>query len=423
LKQILSKLKLRIILLSALIVRLLLSPWIYHDDVITNYWWGKFAVDFPLRGYYDWLNFGGYVKPDQPMLYILFYRTVRILYLFFYNIFWYLNINISLFPSKFMQWYFLHGNQVMEKLPIIFCDLIFIYCIYFFILKEFSKSKALLAALILAFYPPMIYNSAVWGSNDSFLNFLGLTAIYFMYKRHYIIGSVLFTLCLLFKSSLIIIFPIILVILYKNKVNLLNIFKLLTPSFILFYIFALPFSTYNPILWLINTYFQKILPGAMSQLTSNAMNFWAILYGLSPKNDNIQLFNLISARNLSLIICTILSIFVLYKLISTYNTRQILLTIVTISLIVFIFLTRMHERYTFPALLPLLLLCFYEKSYIKYFIILSITHLLNVYNWWWIPSFPLLISILKLDYIIRLISFINLTLTFGLIFKNAQNTA
>ena len=81
-------------------------------------------------------------------------------------------------------------------------------------------------------------------------------------------------------------------------------------------------------------------------------------------------------------------------------------------------MTRMHERYTFPALIPLLILCFYNRSFYKYFVVLSITHLLNVYNWWWIPKIPFLMNFLKIDITVRVISFLNLFLTLGLLIKN-----
>ncbi|KKR68743.1 MAG: hypothetical protein UU09_C0003G0004 [Microgenomates group bacterium GW2011_GWA2_40_6] len=84
------------VIILALILRLLLSPFTYHKDVEVNYWWGKFAVDFPLRGYYDWLEFGGYTHPNQPMLYIYLYQTVRYIYLFGYNLFTFLSKNIFL---------------------------------------------------------------------------------------------------------------------------------------------------------------------------------------------------------------------------------------------------------------------------------------------------------------------------------------
>ena len=123
------------IIIIALIFRLILVPLTFHGDVITNYWWGKFAVDFPLRGYFDWLNFGGYHGPDLPPLHILYHAGIRYAYLFIYKLLWFLNIQIPIFPSKFMQWYFDYGNQILSKIPSVIADLLILY----FILKKFPQ--------------------------------------------------------------------------------------------------------------------------------------------------------------------------------------------------------------------------------------------------------------------------------------------
>lgn len=396
---------LQVVLVIAILIRLLLAPLSYHDDTQVNYWWGKFATEFPLRGYYDWLEFGGYVHPDQPVLYILFYASIRHVWQFSHDIFWYLNVHIPAFPSYFMQWYFEKGNLFLEKIPIIFSDLILIFLAYKFLSKKI--------AFIFALFPPLIYNTAVWGGNDSLLNLLGLSALYFLYKKRYIYSSILFALCFLFKTSLVMFLPIVLIIFIKNKPNFKNIFFLFIPATTLSLLLAYPFSTYFLPTWIFNLYTKIVLPGAMHQITSNALNFWALIYGLNPlPDDNIRL--------LSLFICFILYIYISVKLWKNFQPRQILLSLVQITLVTFTFMTRMHERYTFPALIPLLVLSYYDRSYFKYFILLTLTHMLNVYNLWWVPNIPLLITFLKIDLVIRIISLINTLLALKLLTKNVK---
>lgn len=135
-KKLYQKLDLTKILILGLFIRLLSWPWIFHGDVTANYWWGRFASEFSWRGFYDWLNFGGHAPPDQPMLNIYYDWLVRLVYQFFYNILWFLNIKIPIFPSKLMQWYFDYGNQFLIKLPMIAADIFIIYLCY-----RFTKSK------------------------------------------------------------------------------------------------------------------------------------------------------------------------------------------------------------------------------------------------------------------------------------------
>jgi Gpi18-like mannosyltransferase len=413
LNKIYLKLSITKILLLGLFVRLLSWPWIYHGDVNWTYWWGRFATDFTWRGFYDWLNFGGHGVPDQPMLNVIYVWSVRHVYLFFYNIFWYLNIHIPLFPSKFMQWYFIEGNQYLIKIPMIFADIIIIYLCF-----KFTKSKVI--ALVLALYPPLIYISAVWGSGDSIVNLFGLISIYFLWRKKYLPSVAFFLFSVLYKSSLLIWAPIYLVVLIKNKVNFKELILPALYSVGFIYLISQPFNPIeiNPFVWFYKTMTTKVLPGVMDQVTANAMNFWAVLFGLKPKLDEFLILNIISARNFSLIICVLFYIFILIKLYKNYSQKYLLLTLVTVSLVTFCFMTRMHERYSYPALIPLLLLCHFDRRFIKYFVILSITHSINIYSGWWIPNFPPLVSILKNDFIIRLVSLTNVILTLKLVFTD-----
>lgn len=415
LAQKINKLNIKKILLLAFIIRLFLLPWIYHGDITVTYWWGKFAAEFTWRGYYDWLNFGGYGRPDQPMLNIFYVWLVRLFYLLVHQIIWFINVNIPAFPSKIMSWFFLHGNQVLLKLPMIIADTAIIYFVYSFVSKSLSKTKATFAAIFLALYLPMIYNSALWGSGDSIINLLALLAIYFLYHKKYLLFTFLFLCSILYKFSLAIWSPVILTILIYQRIKLADIIKSVGLSVIFIYLVSFPFATKNPFIWFWETITQKIMPGAMPQITSNAMNFWGVIFGLKPRLDETLVFNLISFRQLSLLICLVFYIYICVKLYKNFSIKNVLLTLVQITLVTFTFMTRMHERYTYPALIPLLLLSLYDRKFFKYFIILSVTHCLNVYNWWWIPKIPFLITLLKSEVTTRIISLIQTLLTISLL--------
>ena len=277
---------------------------------------------------------------------------------------------------------------------------------------KFTKSKAI--ALVLALYPPLIYNSAIWGSGDSLVSLFALLGIYFLWHKKYLPSIFFLLFSFLYKSSLLIWIPIIPIILIKNKISVKNI--LLSSSFLLalVYIICLPFNPVeiNPIFWFFQTMLTKILPGFMDLVTANAMNFWAIIYGLKPQIDGFLILNLITARAFSLIVCVILYLYVLIQLFKNYSPKYLLLTLINITLITFTFMTRMHERYTFPALIPLLMLSHYDRRFIKYFVILSITHMVNIVLVW-----PLTIYLYN-NYIIFTVSFINVVITLKLVFFN-----
>ncbi|KKR68744.1 MAG: hypothetical protein UU09_C0003G0005 [Microgenomates group bacterium GW2011_GWA2_40_6] len=252
------------------------------------------------------------------------------------------------------------------------------------------------------------------------VNLLGLSSIYLFYKNKNILGALLFTLCLLFKSSLLIFLPVILVIFLKNKPSPKDLILTILLPVVTTLVLAYPFATGPLLPWIINSYLKIFLPGIMPFLTANAFNFWALFFGLVPRLDEMKIFPFISAYGFSTLIGIIYLVFSAIRLFNNYHLKNILLTLVKISLFSFVFLTRMHERYSYPVLIPLFLLCFYDKRFIKYFIVLTLTHLLNVYNGWWIPSLPFLISLLKFEPTIRFISLINVVLAVKLITLNVK---
>jgi len=421
-----NKTKIKHVLLTALLLRLILLPLTYHGDIKVLYWWGKYIVDWGPRGYYDWLYFGGYGEPDQPMLMIFYTRYIRHLYLFIYNILWFINIKIRLFPSAIMTWYFHHGNQVLLKLPMVFADLGIITIVYRLIKKHFSSSQAKFSVAAIALFPPLLYNSAIWGSGDAIINFLALLSLQKLLDKKYIACSILLISSILFKASLLIWLPIFLIIFLKNKPTVGKIFKITLPGLFLIYILSRPFAPIeiHPLVWFYQTFTQKILPGCMHQLTSNAMNLWALIFGLKPQLDELRILPFLTTRSLSLIIVSFCYLLVIHRLYRNYSLKNVLLSLVNISLFTFTFMTRMHERYTFPALIPLFILCFYNSKFVKYFLVLTLTHMLNIYNWWWWPPIPFLISFLKIPITIRIISLINLILTIKLLsipYENSKN--
>jgi len=292
----------------------------------------------------------------------------------------------------------------------IIADLFLIHLCY-----RLTKSKKI--AIILALYPPLIYNSAVWGSGDSIINLLALIAFYLFWKKKYVSGSLFFLSSVLYKPSLLIWSIIIPVILIKNKISLKQIILSLAVSIGFIYLICSPFNPVeiHPLIWFFNTMTVKILPGVMDQVTANAMNFWGLIFGLKPKLDDFLVLNLISARNLSLIICSLFYIILIIKFFKNYSSKTLLWMLATVSMVTFTFMTRMHERYTFPALIPLLLLSHFDRRFRKYFIALSLTTIINVYSGWWTPNIPFLVNLLNNIIAVRIVSLINIIITLKLV--------
>ncbi len=411
--KIYQNLDIKHILLIGLLIRLLLWPWTFHGDVSANYWWGKYATEFGWRGFYDWLNFGGHSPPDQPMISIYYDWLVRQIYLSVHQIVIILNNSIPLFPSKFTLWFEYYGNQQILKLPMILADLLIIYFCY-----QITKSRII--ALIIALYIPYIYNSSVWGSGDSIICLFGYLSIFLLYKNLFPQSALFYILSVLYKPTLLFWLPLIIAIIFIKRPTIKQISVSVLVSLLIIYLISTPFHPVevNPYTWFFMTFLTKILPGYLDVVTAYAMNFWSFIYGFQLKVDSFTIFPYISARLFSQVICLILYLIILIKLKINYSTKQILLSLVTSTLVTFTFLTRMHERYTYPALIPLLLLSNLDYKFIKYFIILSITHTLNIFSAYLYPDIYQIKLFLLNDNLIRLVSLINIFITLKLVFTN-----
>ena len=134
------------IFIWALIIRLILLPLSFHSDLNNNAIWGIYAQEFGFRGFYDWLNFGNYARPDYPPLAIIMFWFIRLIWQQLFNFFWFINVKIPIFPSSFIPWFETKGFLMLIKIPGVFADLGIGYLLYNYISKKYSKKKGKLTA-------------------------------------------------------------------------------------------------------------------------------------------------------------------------------------------------------------------------------------------------------------------------------------
>jgi Gpi18-like mannosyltransferase len=389
----LKKINLKSILIAAFLIRLILLPFGNHSDINNHVIWGKYGQEFGFMGYYDWLNFFGYNHPNQPPITILTYTAIKYVHNFIYQPIWYLNIHISAFPSNVVTWYVDHGFQLLLKLPSVLADIGIGYFI-FKICQKFTKNqnKSLLAASLYLFNPITIYNSALWGQTDAYVNIFFLASLFLLlFKPKTPLVLPLFVLSLLTKTSLIIFTPLIIIYYLKTKPTVKNIASSILISLGLIYLITLPFAPSFFLNWVYLLYTKNIFLGEMPHLTANAFNLWALIYGFKPIVDSIKLINNISAYEIGLILFSAYLIFVLVALWRNFNFLRFLFALTLVGFGAFIILTRMHERYLFPIFIPMTILCVQKIIPLKIYFITSFIHLINLYHYWWFPKISPLI--------------------------------
>lgn len=291
---------------------------------------------------------------------------------------------------------------LLIKLPGALADIVIAWLIY----KYFTVRKnkhALLFASVWLFNPVIWFNSAVWGQTDSVVNLLGFISIYYLLKKKLIPSVVFYALSLLFKGSLIIFAPILLLYAvlqrYPFKIWFYALCTMLSVTFAVSVWFH---PALDLPVWVVNLYQNRIFPGEIGDLTANAFNFWWLV---SPgKVLDSTLFWGISARLWGIILLVSGFIVGCFKLIRRPNEKTLWYSLAFISLVSFLFMTRIHERYLYPYFLPGLVLLANVPGLIPVYVVLSLLNLLNLYHLFNALSIPILDTLYSISWLPGLVA-------------------
>ncbi len=369
--------KLILVFILAFILRIGLVGIAHHGDLNNNISWGNLAFERGLVNYYegeDW----PYSAPNQPPLYILLFTAVR-------AVSWFFDVN--------MEW--------LVKIPGILADLGIGYLIY-------KITKRWWLAAVWLFNPVSWYNSSVWGQTDAIVNLLGLAAVLALLDKRLLSFSVLMTLSFLFKGSLLIFVPVLLFVAIRQKHTLSTWLKAGISSLLAVVTTSLWFHPQtNFFVWLFNLYQERILPGEIGYLTANAFNFWWLV-DPGKTLDSTVYFGL-PARVWGFVVVGIGLVGIIYWLSrKKVESKRLFLSLAIASLLTFLFLTRIHERYLYPFFPYATILLTIAPAMVLPYIILSLTHLLNLYHLFWAPSIPVLESLYTYSWFPMTLSIINL---------------
>lgn len=391
----------------ALGLRILIAPLYHHSDPDNYYFWGKYLWEKK-----DFLFFLGKAVPNAmpatypPIFYYLLFFW-RGFYVFIGQILWWINIRFPLFPSGLIFWYQSYEAGIaFNKIPAILTDLGCAYLIYL-ICKNVGESKRLnkLSVLIFLFLPAAWYNSAFWGQIESIYSFFILLAFLWAMKNKFLWGTVALGVSALIKPTGLFVLPIFIIFIFKKK----KIIDLLTGGalvFVLAVILYFPFQPLNTFVWMAEFYF-KSFRGELNYLTSNAFNFWALLFGFDQRPDS-ALFLGIPFSTWGFLLFSVFLAAVCFKLWERCNSKNFILAAFLCAFASFLFLPRMHERYFYTSLIFAAILGGIKKKWFYTFILLSLIHILNLYHFWWQPKIPLLISLLSNLSVVRGIIVLNI---------------
>jgi len=409
-----------ILFFLGLAVRLLIIFFDYSWDVNNHMVWAK---DFLVRGpqnFYETQssNVFATLTPNYPPLAIYIFAIMRLINPLIHDIYWWLNIYISFIPSNVI--FFLEKIvflTALMKIPAILADLGIAYLIFLFAKKIIPKNKKgkIIALNLVLFNPVFIFNSSLWGQIDSIPIFFVLLSIYFLfYSKQSIISTIIFTLALLVKPTALIFLPVYTILFIKKFGIKKLVLNLLINSFV-FFLFFLPFiKGKNIFLYPYEVYLNKILAAqSLPFVTNGAFNLWVLITNMKGIKDVVPFIFGISYRFIGYIMVGIVNIFVILRLIKNKKiTEDFFMALFVSAFAAFLFLTKMHERYSLLPLVFLLLSSLKKIKFINIFIFLSLMSMINHYYSWAVPRIEFLVNIINKMSFIYFISLTNIIIFF-----------
>lgn len=381
--------KYKIIFFGLLLLRFVFSFLVWHPDVNNHVDWGKRFWDYGPKQFYT-ANVWNFTWPNQPPGTIYIYAGIKKVYDFVYSIFWWMNVNIPLFPSNLIFYLEEHMFPAFLKLPSIAADFGIAYLIY----KSIADKKLGIAGAMLWLVNPVIwYNSSIWGQTDSIVSFFVFLSLYLLQKNKPILSVTSIAISFYIKASLLIFIPVYILFFIMKKYSIVTYLKSFIFAISVIFLLTLPFAKGNPLIWLFELFQGKIFVQQLQVITANAFNIWATIATIHERPQT-QMLGPLSYQIWAIILFTSSYIALVWMYLRS-KTKDWYWLLSMIAFSSFMLMTNMHERYLYPLFPFFTVIAIQNKKLMKYYVIVTLISLLNLYNFWWYPRIPIIINFLS----------------------------
>jgi hypothetical protein len=270
------------------------------------------------------------------------------------------------------------GIRVLMKVPPVLAD----FGLMALVVYSFRGRPwwAVIGAAVVMFHPAIVDVSAWWGQYESIYVLFALAAAVFAINGHNGPAAAFLALSLMTKPQAL---PFILPFAawFWATGGLREIVRTGFIGAATIFVVWLPFlAADGPTHYLRNlTTYQNVVFPVMSL---HAWNIWWIFQMVTLGtfvNDQTKVLGPITFRILGYLITVLISLIVAAQIVRTPTPRTLILGLAASALVWYVFLTQMHERYAFPALLFLLLLV-PERRILALYLVLAVVNILNLWS-------------------------------------------
>lgn len=276
----------------------------------------------------------------------------------------------------------IQAGQLSFKYLLILLDLCACIIVFCWSRKLRSTPARWLLFCLFVCNPALIVNSSIWGQVD-ILNGILMAGALLTVGAVPLVAGLLFAIALFTKLQAIVIAPVfgfyVLKCIWQRQIK--PLIYMVVGAIIPVVVVAIYFASYGGLQAMFKGAYISAV-GLYTQVTLNALNIWFYVIGTVPTtNDTEKLWHMISLRNLGFILLLIAVIYTgiyLWKY-RVLHTAVLLKAAAWISFAFFMLPTEIHERYSIPALILLLLVAMVDRKWIAIACVLSVT---ITYNLW-----------------------------------------
>lgn len=244
---------------------------------------------------------------------------------------------------------------MLMKMPAILADILSGIMIYSAASRQMSGNTALILSGLYLFNPAILVNSAMWGQTDSIMTLLAVTGLYCLYHDRIMASAFFFACACLMKPQAFIFLPVLFLELIRKK-SLREFLLCMATGLFTGFVIILPFSLWRDVWWIVRLYTGDWSKYAYASL--HAHNLFALAGGDMVRDSAMFLF--MPYKVWSLIFTLAVLGFFLYLYLKSGVQNRIFAAALVLQAGIFMFTSRMHERYLYPAVMLLVMVLIYS---------------------------------------------------------------
>jgi len=321
-----------VILFFGAFLRLAIAIGYYNPQ--DTLWYKKWALGLN-DGVFDVYSRAEQLNLDYPPIYLFFLKLTGSAYQI-------LGAEVHNYTEMFL----------MKFWPIL-GDVICAVALYY-VFKKQSPKTGLIASALWMFNPTTLFNSAFWGQTDAIMCLMLLLSFVALEREKPVLASVLFALAGMTKYQCLFFTPLFLTELFvKFRISKLLMGVGAAAATVAAVFIPFMIGSKNPFLFL-NVYLGG--QGTYPYCTLNAYNIYGI-FGLNWKPDTVGIPSLYT---LSFVLIAVLMALMILAYIYAKQRSVWVIGFVFMNTL-FMFMTRMHERYQFVVLIFILMAALVHK--------------------------------------------------------------